>query len=122
MNKATVRFDGGTIRADVADSIVSRSLGLSFRKLLKGDEGMLFILPSAQRPAFWNFGMHFPIDVVWIRGSHIVGIEENIPSMNKGLRIFAPKDKADSVLEIPAGWVVRARIGVCDKIDIIFNS
>lgn len=122
MNKATVRFEGGAIGAEVASSMISRSLGLSFRKIIKGNEGMLFIFSSAHRPTFWNFGMRFPIDVIWIRDSLVVGIEEDIPPMKEGVRIFTPKDNVDSVLEVPAGTARRMGIGLCDKIDIVFTS
>ena len=120
MNKAIVTINGGKIQAEVASSIFTRFLGLSYRKLIKGNEGMIFIFPLASRPIYWNFGMFFPIDVLWIRDSRVIGIEENVPAMKNGIRIFCPENKADSALEFVAGSAKRLGVEICDKIDVSF--
>jgi hypothetical protein len=111
-----IRFRNGKVGVEIADNIISRSLGLSFRKEIKGNEGMLFRFSRATRALFWNFGMLFPIDVLWIRDGEIVGIEENIPKMMKGIKVFAPEEPVHMAIELSSGSVKRLGIMIHDRI------
>jgi uncharacterized membrane protein (UPF0127 family) len=64
---------------------------------------MLFVFPRPRRAAFWNLAMRFPVDVIWISDSRVIGIAKNIPAVSAGIKIFSPPAKIDYVLEIPAG-------------------
>lgn len=112
-DRIVLRFGKGEIKAGFAGSFLKRALGLSFRRSLGKDGGLFFSFPRRHRPVFWNFGMRFPIDIVWMDGGRIIGVEENIPPMGGGLRVFSPPQKADSALEVMAGsaGVVGAEIG-----------
>jgi len=110
--KIAVRFGKGEIKAGVAGSFLKKALGLSFRKSIGGNEGLFFSFSRACRPVFWNLGMRFPIDVIWMSGGRIIGVEENVPPMADGIKIFTSPEKADSALETMAGYarVVGAEI------------
>jgi len=111
-----IQFRNGIIIAEIANNFISRAIGLSFRKAIKGNEGLLFRFHGQTRPLFWNFGMMFPIDVIWIKDGEIVGLEENIPEMKKGIKIFASAEPVHMALELSAGSVKRLDIRVRDRI------
>ena len=81
--------------------------GLSGMSALPEDEGMLFLFGEKQRIGFWMKEMNFPIDIVWISGHTVVGIEKNIDPQigaeEEELRIYYPPKPTDTVLEINAG-------------------
>lgn len=110
-------------KVEIADTKEKRSKGLANRASLSEDEGMLFIFQSEDRYPFWMKGVNFPLDFIWIKGSQVVDLLENIPPADPGqkdesLPIYAPKEAVDKVLEVKAGTISRLQIKVGDKITI----
>lgn len=100
------------IIADVAKTEKERSAGLAGREALGVNEGMLFLFDEPGKYGIWMKGMKFPIDIVWINGSRVVGIDERVPTADGGMKendlvVYYPPDEADKVLEIASG---RARL------------
>lgn len=62
----------GTIVAEIVDTTRSRELGLSWRRGMKDNHGMLFIFPFPGKYGFWMKDMRFPIDMVWINKQGVV--------------------------------------------------
>ena len=120
-------IESGTERhefmVEVADTIVSRTRGLSGRAGLKENEGMLFVFGSPDMHGFWMKDMKFPIDIVWIRGEKIVGFAENtMPEPGKSLlnlRVYYSPEPADRVLEIKAGLVEKFGLKIGDTVRVI---
>lgn len=107
------------IRAEVASTALARQKGLSGRTSLGAHEGMLFVFPVADHYPFWMIDMHFPIDILWIRGQTVVDIAPDVPAPASGasaetLPLYLPRFPADKVLEIPAGAAARAGIVIGD--------
>jgi len=94
--------------------MLQRAIGLSFRQSLEQNKGMYFYLFHQFNPVFWNFGMYFPIDVIWIKNNRVVGIEKNIPKMTSKIKILSPGTLVDALIEVPAETI--------DKIDIAVND
>jgi uncharacterized membrane protein (UPF0127 family) len=76
--------------------------GLGEREFLCENCGMLFEFKDVARRSFWMKGMRFPLDIVWILNKRIVYIEKNIS--NDSMATIYPKENADSVLEVNAGF------------------
>ncbi len=100
-------------RIEVASTWETQERGLGYRSDLCGDCGMLFVFATPGRYGFWMKGMEFPLDILWIRDSHVVSIEKNLPADDR--RTFTPPSPADQVLEINAGLVDRYGISVGDS-------
>jgi hypothetical protein len=101
-----VQVGNVSVRAEIADDEVSRQRGLSGRKRLAADEGMLFLL-SGDSPSFWMKGMRFPLDIVWIRDGRVVDVTAGVPpprGSNAPLPTYSPDRPADRALEVNAGW------------------
>lgn len=106
---------------EVADTMMSRLRGLSSRTNLAEGHGMFFIFSTATRYGFWMRGMKFSIDIVWIRGNKVVGVEKNAPPPDPGtsvlsLKLYYPPEPVDRVLELNAGDFERYGLQVGDEV------
>jgi len=64
---------------EIADSPAEREQGLSNRKEVPGDYGLLFIFPAAGSYGFWMKDMLVSIDIIWLSDDGtVIGIEEAI--------------------------------------------
>jgi hypothetical protein len=98
------------LQVEVRTTDEERELVLSYRESLGENEGMLFVFNSVQPLKFWMKGMNFDLDMIWIREGKVVEISENIPAPlteSETLAIISPKEPADMILEVNAGWAKR---------------
>ncbi|MEN9342114.1 MAG: hypothetical protein RIQ54_370 [Candidatus Parcubacteria bacterium] len=106
---------------EIANSILSRTRGLSGRPQLMTGAGMLFIFPVASVYGFWMKDMRFPIDIVWISNNRVVGISHDVPPAGTDsfdLPRYYPPQPVSVVLELPAGTAVRDGIVVDTPVSI----
>ncbi len=104
------------INAHIADSVCKNITGLSGKKDLSSDEGMLFIFDKSGNNGFWMKDMNFSIDILWIgEDFSILGIEK---SLKPGTypQVFGQNYLSKYVLELPAGISDINNIKVGDKI------
>lgn len=95
----------------VADTLPTRMKGLLSRKELAGGEG-LWIKPCN---GVHTFGMHFPIDVVFLdRQLRVISVTQSLPP-NRMTRIHI---NAASVLELPSGITAQTGTVTGDAISI----
>ena len=98
-------------RVAVADSIVSRLVGLLGKRSLKPDSGV-WIVPAN---AIHTIGMLFTFDLVLIdKDFKVVGLRELI----RPFRVTRPIFRAESVLELPAHAIFKSRTEVGDQLVI----
>lgn len=118
--KSQVQINNQIIVAEVVSSLEDIEMGLSGRDAIGINEGMLFIFAEKDRHIFWMKDMKFPIDIIWISGNVIVGVEEGLmPEIgvpDHRLTIYVPLLPVDKVLEVMAGRadILQAKIG--DKV------
>ena len=100
-----------SFRVTVADSVLSRLIGLLGKRSLKPDGGV-WIVPAN---SIHTIGMLFPFDLVMIdKNFRVVRVKE----MVRPFRIVWPKLRAESVLELPAHTIFRSRTEVGDELMI----
>jgi uncharacterized protein len=98
-------------RVKVADSILSRLIGLLGKRSLKPDSGV-WIVPAN---AIHTMGMLFTFDLLLIdKNFKVVGVRELI----KPFRVTRPNFRAESVLELPAHAIFKSRTEVGDQLVI----
>ncbi len=111
MRRMTVTIRSQSFGVDVAETMFTRTRGLSGRASLAPDEGMLFLFPWAGKNGFWMKDMNVPIDILWIRSHELVGIERNVPVQSGAniwqFKTYYPPGPVDRVLELPAGTADR---------------
>jgi uncharacterized membrane protein (UPF0127 family) len=101
---------GATIKAEIADTPLKRSVGLMYRDHLKKDHGMLFFFSQPQAWSFWMKNTKIALDLIWIDGKQrVTHIERNVPICTKSddsCPQYRPhSDDAMYVLEIAGGTV-----------------
>ncbi len=101
-------------KCQIADNLITRMRGLSGRKSLSEDEGLL-IVPC---PSIHMFGMKFSLDVFFVTEEMTVtDIRQNIAPR----QVYVAKDNAGkphSALEMPVGSVARCGVQIGDRLEI----
>lgn len=116
--KGTITAPNGVIRVEVADTKSSRVLGLSGRKGLAEDTGLLFIFDTSGKYGFWMKDMLFPLDIIWINDDgFIVEIERNI-SPDTYPKTYVNAIPARYVLEVQAGEAEKKGVYIGTKVNI----
>lgn len=107
-----------TIRVAVADTNAERTQGLSSSTDLPRGYGMLFVFENEGLRGFWMKDMLFPIDILWISAAgEIVHIEHSV-SPDTYPTVLRPEEKAQYVLEVPAGFSVEHDVKKGMKISV----
>lgn len=109
-----------TINAEVSASPIKQEKGLSGRESLKDGEGMVFIFPDERNLNFWMKDMKFDLDFIWVNKDRIVDISENVPvpGPDKKINAVKPKEPANIVIEVSAGFVARNGVKIGDEVII----
>jgi uncharacterized protein len=94
------------LEVEIATDPAHRERGLMYRRSLPAAQGMLFVFDEPRIHTFWMKNTCIPLDMLFIdRDGVIVGIEENVPTMNT--RTYAVRCPSLYVLEVNAGWCRR---------------
>jgi uncharacterized membrane protein (UPF0127 family) len=110
---------GKEIKIEVADTEVKRMKGLSGRKSLPEDSGLLFVSEKEETNGIWMKDMNFPIDIAWLDSNKkILDIKTNV-NPDTYPQIFYPekdgvKIKSSYVLETNAGFFETSGIKIDD--------
>ena len=112
------------INLELAKTDYEVARGLGYRDYLEIDKGMLFIFSRSDYYAFWMKDMRFSIDIIWIEGNTIVDISKNVSSEPgvslEKLKLYQPRQKANRVLEVNAGFSDKNNVKIGNKIDYVF--
>jgi len=103
---------------EVASTYEQRSQGLMHRKLLKQNDGMIFIYPKPQIVKMWMKNTYIPLDMIFIKEN---GEIDTIIKMTKPLQIkpLGPETLIKAVLEINGGLTTYLKI---NKGDIVISK
>lgn len=117
----TVKIGNVTVSVEIARTREERSRGLSYRKELPQDQGMLFVFPEKSYQTFWMKGMNFDLDFIWIVDNKVIDITENVsaPQGNipdEALPLYRSKVPVESMLEVNSGFVVNNKIKIGDTV------
>jgi uncharacterized membrane protein (UPF0127 family) len=132
IKKGEVIINGQTIKVEVVHEIKQLQKGLSNRKNLAENSGMLFVFQKPDIYEFWMKDMKFPLDIIWIKGikeqknfiiGEIVEIWENasVPKTKNEIPSYRPKNVANFVLEVEAKTVKKFGWKVKDRVEIKFD-
>ena len=107
-----VKIGNKTILVEIADDEAKRIQGLSGRKTLADNAGLLFIFERPAIQGFWMKDMRFPIDIIFLdEGLRVINVYEGVaPSTFPTL--FYPLTLAQYVLEINSGEASRLGIDI----------
>jgi uncharacterized membrane protein (UPF0127 family) len=109
-----IQIDGESFQVELATTDAQRYQGLSGRKNLCPNCGMLFVFSQDGDYPFTMRGMNFSLDMVWINDGKIVAISKNVP-VNQ--QIIDPKVNVDHVLELNAGTTDKVGMKIGDSLN-----
>ncbi|ARS88880.1 DUF192 domain-containing protein [Natrarchaeobaculum aegyptiacum] len=91
--------DGSVLASEVevADTLVSQTRGLMFRRSLPDDYALAFPFDSASTRDVHMLFVFVPLDVIWVTD----GVVERVERLRPWLGLA--RAKADLILELPAG-------------------
>ena len=106
---------------EIARSMQTKSKGLSYRKKMEKDQGMLFVFYHPDRSAFTMHGMNFPLDFIWLKGEKIVDLTRNVPNppstaIIESLSPVIANQNFDLAIELNAGEIKNSGIKTGDSI------
>ncbi|MCE9629037.1 MAG: DUF192 domain-containing protein [Candidatus Vogelbacteria bacterium] len=102
------------IKAEIADTETTRNQGLSNRKSLTKNTGMLFIFDKPGFYGFWMKEMRFSLDIIWIDESwKIIDITKNV-SPKSFPTTYVASEPVKYVLEVPAGFTTQNNLDIGD--------
>jgi uncharacterized protein len=108
-----------TVDAELAATLETRTRGLMERPSLPADQGMLFVFEVAQPLSFWMFNTLISLDIIFADAERrITSIYASVPPCRPPLRCptYTSHGLAQYVLELNAGAVARAGIGIGDEL------
>lgn len=115
-----VKINDAIFTVELAQSDEQRQLGLSGRKSLEQNKGMLFIFEQPGNYSFWMKNMQFPLDLVFIKDNKVVSVAQNAQPTkeNENPPLFFPEGQVNKVLEINAGLTKKYGIKKGDDVEV----
>jgi uncharacterized membrane protein (UPF0127 family) len=114
-----VTINNKSFQIEVADTLEKQIQGLSDRKNISENSGMLFIYHNKSIRFFWMRQMNFPLDIIWIDGDTIVKINKNLlPEGNNPKNIYNSKFPVNYVFEINSGLSEKYNFKTGDKVKL----
>jgi len=110
-----IKIAGQIVKVDLALTDAEQTQGLSGRKDLAKNEGMLFVFNKPDKYLFWMKDMNFPIDIIWISDDmRVVYIKKDArPELYP--ETYGPNTDAKYVLEVPSGFSDQNHLQIGDS-------
>lgn len=101
---------GHTYTLETVTTDAEQDKGLSGRRSLAKDKGMLFVFKAEDKHCFWMKDMRFPLDIIWLDSEHrVVHVEQNV-SPDTYPNAICPSENSVYVIELNAGQTAEAGI------------
>lgn len=113
----TLAVGNKELRVEHAYDLRKQIKGLSGRKSIDENSGLLYAFADQGQYHFWMRGMLFAIDILWIGSDgRVVDVKENI-SPDTFPEKFTSREPAHYVLEASAGFAKRNSISIGTRVD-----
>lgn len=114
-----VKIAGQKIKVDLALTSIEQGKGLSGKKELKKDTGMLFVFDHSDNYTFWMKDMNFPIDIIWFdENLNVVFVKKNATPESYP-ESFSPNQNSKYVLEVYSGFSENNNLKVGEKVEFL---
>jgi len=116
-NEALMKITDRVFKVEIVSDSMDMYRGLSNRKELCAQCGMLFVFPDLSERTFVMRDMNFPLDIIFLADGKIVKIHANLPPEGRNTKnLYSSEEPADRVLEINAGLAVELGLKEGDKL------
>lgn len=112
---------GAHLGLEIADSDTLRAHGLSDRRSMGWDRGMLFVFPDEDRRVFWMVDCFFDLDVAFLDRDGVVRDVQQMPiepgvSQEDLRRYPSNSDRVMYAIEVNRGWMGAHGVRVGDTL------
>ena len=123
-NESVIRIGRKRVKVEVADTPSERVIGLSYRKTLEENKGVLFVFPDVSRREFWMYKCNFDIDLAYIDTSGTIKeiitmkrepLDKTVDSLK---RYISNSQNIKFALEMKGGWFKENNINIGTKINL----
>jgi len=123
-NESVIKINGKKIKVEVVNTPAERAIGLSYRKNLLENHGVLFAFPDEARREFWMYKCNFDIDLAYIDAS---GVIREIVTMKKEPfnkpfdslpKYISSSSNIKFALEMKGDWFKENKIIIGTRIDL----
>ena len=114
-----IKIGDKTIKVDVVSTPELLEKGLSGRKDMKEDEGMLFVFKNSSKYSFWMKNMNFAIDMIWINESLNVVYIKKDAKPESFPEVFSTNTDAKYVLEVMSGFSKKNNLKEGDSVKFL---
>lgn len=118
--KLKARIGNRDFFIEIADTIEKQQKGLSCRRKLDKNSGMLFVFPEERQLSFWMKNTEFPITIAFLSMNGT--IKELYDMEEFSQEIITSRGSYKYALELNKGIYKEMNSGYGDKIEIIDNS
>ncbi len=111
-----LQFGNHTFLVDVAQTQRARQQGLSGRKSMPANHGMLFVFQTPDKYCFWMKDMKFPLDMIWLDANkRVVNIQKDA-TPDTYPESFCPRVPTQYVIELNRGVVAETGLKEGDQV------
>lgn len=116
---AVLKINRQEIKVEIVSTSKQQYRGLSGRKSICADCGMLFNFSDVGVRSFVMRDMEFPLDIIFIENGIIRNIAANLePEGNSPTRIYESDGSVDQVLEVNGGYCQKNNIQPGDRVGL----
>ena len=119
----SVNIAGQSVKVDLALTQAEQEQGLSGRKNLLPNTGMLFVFDVPGKYLFWMKDMNFAIDMIWLTKDMKVDYIAKNAAPASYPATFGPGTQdglASYVLEVPAGFSDKNNLKIGDSVNFTY--
>jgi len=101
-----------TVRLEVAADPPSRTRGLSKRRSVPANTGMVFLYPVDTTGGFWMKDTLVPLSIAFVAANgQVVSVIEMVPCRADPCQVYAPATPYRYAVELPSGSFAAAGVG-----------
>ncbi len=120
---ATIHLSDTNLNVLVAKTPKQWFTGVGGRQSMDPYDGMLFLFGESRRQAIVMRDTLFPLDIVWLQKGVVVDMAPNVLTeigrSEDQLTRYYPRDVANMVLELPAGWLSHHSLKIGDFMSVV---
>lgn len=111
-----LKVGNATLNIEIAKTDAERTQGLSGKKELAQDAGMLFVFEKKGYYGFWMKDMNFLIDIAWLDENKKIIHIENAVGPETYPKVFNSASPSLYVLETASGFLEQNNIKIGDSV------
>ena len=127
LDRQSVTIDGQTFHLELALEAKAWEQGLSDRRTIDPDGGMLFVFTTSNRRYFVMRRCHIPIDLIYLDTNgylvqtHEMTVEPDPMAPDNQLKQYDSRDPVQFAIELPGGCLKRLKLEIADRIDLPYD-